>query len=94
MSGMQVDRATAPSSPSLESYLRERVEELLRTVPADRLEGLYPAIMRDVERTLLETVLAHVEGSRQEAARILGLHRNTLRHRLRVNGLDARGMRP
>lgn len=93
MSGKPIERASAPSSPSLEAYLRGRVEELLRTVPADRLEGLYPAIMRDVERTLLETVLLHVEGSRQEAARILGIHRNTLRHRLRANGLDADGMR-
>lgn len=94
MSGKPVERASAPSSPSLESYLRDRVEELLRTVPAERLEGLYPAIMRDVERTLLETVLAHVDGCRQDAARILGLHRNTLRQRLRVNGLDAGGTRP
>lgn len=76
------------SSPALETFLRDRVRELLRTVPANRLEGLYPAIMRDVERTLLDEVLAHAGGCRQDAARILGLHRNTLRLRLRATGLD------
>ena len=88
MSAEPTETAPAADAPALGEFLRSRLEELLRTVPSDRLEGLHPAILRDVERTLLETVLAHVDGRRQDAARILGLHRNTLRLRLRAVGLE------
>lgn len=89
MSATPIDMTSDATVPALQNFVRDRVRELLRTHPANHLEGLYPALMRDVERTLLETVLEHVQGHRQEAARILGLHRNTLRLRLRATGLDA-----
>lgn len=84
------DEATSgdtPEAPGLAAFLRERVELLLAHDTDDRLEGLYPVLMREVERTLLETVLAHTGGHRERAARLLGLHRNSLALRLRAVGL-------
>lgn len=48
---------------------------------------LYHAIIAQVERPLLAGVLARVHGNQLEAARILGINRNTLRKRLRSLGL-------
>lgn len=88
MSATPIEMTTDATVPVLQTFVRDRVRDLLQTNTTHRLEGLYPALMRDVERSLLDTVLEHVQGHRQEAARILGLHRNTLRLRLRATGLD------
>jgi DNA-binding protein Fis len=72
---------------SLAEVLRRRVRRLLAELEGSRVEGLYPVVMREVERSLLETVLAHTSGRREQAAEILGLHRNSLRLRLRALGL-------
>lgn len=87
-------RADSPSrtSPeeeeSLVSVLADRVRRMLSVHPRTPIEGLYPAIMREVERTLLATVLDYTKGHREEASTILGLHRNSLRRRLRAVGLE------
>lgn len=82
------DPSRAHDDEALSLILRRRVERLLTELDGTRVEGLYPVVMREVERSLLETVLDHVGGRREEAARILGLHRNSLRLRLRATGLD------
>jgi DNA-binding protein Fis len=73
----------------LGDFVRRRVESLLTTLSGAPVEGLYPVVMREVERTLLSAVLAHTHGRRADAARILGLHRNSLRHRLSALGLSS-----
>lgn len=74
---------------SLAELLRRRVERLLSELSGTQIEGLYPVIMREVERSLLQTVLVHTGGAKERAAEILGLHRNSLRLRLRAMGLAA-----
>ena len=74
---------------SLAEVLRARVERLLAQLAGTKVEGLYPVVMREVERALLATVLAHTQGRKEDAARILGLHRNSLGLRLRAVGLEA-----
>jgi DNA-binding protein Fis len=41
-----------------------------------------------VEPPLLEATLAHTGGNRATAARLLGIHRTTLRQKLREGGAD------
>jgi Fis family transcriptional regulator len=93
-----ISKASAPhaqvsdgpsADESLALVLRRRVEALLSQLAGTEVEGLYPVVMREVERSLLETVLAHTGGQREAASRILGLHRNSLRLRLRAVGLAA-----
>ena len=64
-------------------------------VPAASRTGLYVDFSRGnctlaaVEKQLLQAALAHTKGNISEAARLLGLTRGGLRHRLEKLGLDA-----
>jgi DNA-binding NtrC family response regulator len=49
--------------------------------------GLHARLLATVERPFLEAVLEHCEGNQTTAAALLGLHRSTLRQRLRELGL-------
>ena len=47
-----------------------------------------PQTLRDVEREHIRAVLARTAGNKLKAARILGIPRPTLYHRMRKLGLD------
>jgi Fis family transcriptional regulator, factor for inversion stimulation protein len=49
--------------------------------------NLYAMVIRQVERPLLESVMARVAGNQTQAAEILGITRNTLRRKLTDHGL-------
>ena len=46
-------------------------------------EGLYDRILCEVERPLIELSLAATRGNQIQAARLLGVNRNTLRKKIR-----------
>ena len=50
--------------------------------------ALLDAALPEFERTLIRTALAHAQGHRQEAARLLGWGRNTLTRKIRELKLD------
>jgi Fis family transcriptional regulator len=54
----------------------------------DTVPGVYNAVIEEVERPLLKTVLARVNGNQTHAARVLGINRNTLRKKMRALGLN------
>lgn len=66
--------------------------QLTRYINADRqvlpASGLYDRVMNEVERPLLRLVLNLVNGNKIQAARILGINRNTLLKKLRQHGLE------
>ena len=49
---------------------------------------LYERFLQLVEPPLLEAVLRHCHGNRAAAAHLLGLHRATLRQKMRRHGLS------
>jgi two-component system nitrogen regulation response regulator GlnG len=51
-------------------------------------EGQYAAAIGPVEEALIRRAMAGTDGNQSAAADLLGLHRNTLRHKLRQLGLD------
>jgi two-component system nitrogen regulation response regulator GlnG len=70
---------TPREAPGLESFIRGR----LRPDACD----LYAETHRQVDRLLLRRVLAYTRGSQQKAASLLGIARQTLRLKLREQGL-------
>lgn len=67
--------------------LRDFTEEALRTYFA-QLNGhspgdLYGLVLREVEQPLLKAVMEFARGNQSRAADILGIHRGTLRKKLK-----------
>lgn len=50
--------------------------------------GLYGRVLREVERPLIARTLGATRGNQVQAARLLGLNRNTLRKKIRELGVD------
>lgn len=94
--------ATPPASdlapdPGIEAAVRAMIDRLGRHEPRALDDGsLYARIIAEVERPLIEAMLARHGGNQLRAARAIGLNRNTLRKRLDVLGIDVgvRSMAP
>lgn len=50
--------------------------------------GLYARMLREIEPPLLREVLAWCDGNQTRAAETLGIHRATLRKKMREFGID------
>ncbi|MCZ3162886.1 helix-turn-helix domain-containing protein, partial [Acinetobacter baumannii] len=83
-----------PSTPmigdaGIEAAIRARLERLAIEEPAALDDGtLYDRIIAEVERPLIEALLARHGQNQLRAARALGINRNTLRKRLDMLGIQ------
>jgi two-component system nitrogen regulation response regulator GlnG len=73
------DRPPVSDSLDLADFIERRL---------DGPPGLHEAVVAEVERLLFTRVLSHTRGNLTQASELLGLSRPTLRHRLRVLGLE------
>jgi DNA-binding NtrC family response regulator len=73
---------------SADSTLEEMAERYAATVQADD-GAIYQAAIAPLERALIRRALDQADGNQSLAAERLGLHRNTLRNKIRQYGLDA-----
>jgi two-component system nitrogen regulation response regulator GlnG len=79
------------SDPGIAEAVRHLVERIARERPGALDDGtLYDRVIGEVERPLIEAMLARHAGNQLRAARALGLNRNTLRKRLDTLGISAR----
>jgi DNA-binding NtrC family response regulator len=80
------------ANPSVEAQLGRLAGEWAAQQefgPPDTAAGdLYARFLKVTEPALLEAVLAQCNGNRAAAARILGIHRATLRQKMRDHGMD------
>ncbi|KQT32473.1 nitrogen regulation protein NR(I) [Sphingomonas sp. Leaf412] len=76
----------------IEAAVRAMIDRLARNDPAALDDGsLYDRVIGEVEKPLIEAMLARHGGNQLRAARAIGLNRNTLRKRLDVLGIDPVG---
>jgi Fis family transcriptional regulator len=75
-------------SPTLGECMASSVRRYLADLDGTPCrEGLYVRLLREVEAPLLREVLAWSDGNQSRAADVLGIHRATLRKKLRELGI-------
>ena len=81
--------ATGAGADDLESAVHARLSAIARETPQVLEDGtLYDRIIGEVERPLIEAMLARYGGNQLRAAKAMGINRNTLRKRLDDLGID------
>ncbi|HET7301144.1 MAG TPA: nitrogen regulation protein NR(I) [Oleiagrimonas sp.] len=69
-------------TPEVQADWTEALRAWAESELAANRDQLYRRASEDMERTLIDVVMRHVDGHRQRAARLLGLGRNTLTRKL------------
>ncbi len=72
----------------LRDCVRKAMDKYFRDLDGERPGGLYQLVLAEVERPLLESVMAHARGNQSHAADYLGISRSTLRKKLKLYQLD------
>lgn len=75
----------APKSP-LREHVAQSVRRYLRDLDGSDADDVYEIVLREMEIPLFVEVLNHCEGNQSRAA-LLGIHRATLRKKLKEYGL-------
>lgn len=89
MLGGVMPSTSAVGDAGIDAAIRARIERLAIEEPAALDDGtLYDRIIAEVERPLIEALLARHGQNQLRAARALGINRNTLRKRLDILGID------
>ncbi|WP_159016584.1 DNA-binding transcriptional regulator Fis [Cognatiluteimonas profundi] len=80
-----------PNRASARAPLREHVatsvRRYLRDLDGSSADDLYEIALRELEIPLFAEVLNHCDGNQSRAAAMLGIHRATLRKKLRDYGI-------
>jgi Fis family transcriptional regulator len=84
----RLDAAHRPApQPTLRDHVAKAVRRYLGDLDGADTENLYEVTLREIEIPLFAEVLRHCEGNQSRAAAMLGIHRGTLRKKLKDYGL-------
>ena len=78
---------SAPRAP-LREHVATSVRRYLGDLNGSDADNLYQIALRELEIPLFLEVLSHCDGNQSRAANMLGIHRATLRKKLREYGID------
>lgn len=88
----QASATSAVADPDLAVAIRQLIDRIARERPEALDDGtLYDRVIGEVERPLIEAMLARHGHNQLRAARAMGINRNTLRKRLDTLGIPVRG---
>ena len=79
---VSIDRPDANRAP-LRDHVANSVRRYLRALDGSDTDDLYSIALRELEIPLFAEVLRHCDGNQSRAAAMLGIHRATLRKKLR-----------
>lgn len=88
MSTDRPDSVRTGSRPPLRDHVAVAVRRYLRDLDGSATDNLYQIALRELEIPLFLEVLQHCQGNQSRAATMLGIHRATLRKKLREYGLE------
>jgi Fis family transcriptional regulator len=77
----------AAPKPTLREHVALSVRHYLHDLDGCEANDMYEIVLREMEIPLFVEVLNHCEGNQSRAAALLGIHRATLRKKLREYGL-------
>jgi len=69
----------------LEENLNRKIERLVLEMCTQQIQ--LPLALREFEKMYLQAILRRCGGNRTRAAQVLGIHRNTLAHKIESHGL-------
>ncbi|QMT33188.1 Fis family transcriptional regulator [Conchiformibius steedae DSM 2580] len=73
--------------PDIAQCIEQNLDKYFHDLQGENPSDVYAMVLLQVERPLLGYVLNMCGGNQSQAARILGLNRNTLRKKLAEQGL-------
>lgn len=76
------------SGPQLRQLVRSTVEQYLHDMGDTPPDNLHDVLISEIEKPLIETVLARTDGNQSRSAQILGITRATLRNRIQRYQID------
>lgn len=63
------------------------LKQYFHTLDGEPAHNVYDMVISQVEKPLLQYIMAHCSGNQSKAAEVLGLNRNTLRKKLNEHNL-------
>ncbi len=83
----QVFRPSQGAPLSFESFLEEKLADLVERMGGLERGDIYTMVLQRVEKPLITLVLRKTEGNQVRAANLLGINRNTLRKKIKELGI-------
>ncbi len=72
----------------IKQQIKNALDEYMEQSDENMLCNLYNIVLGEVEKVLLESVMERVNHNQTQAARLLGINRNTLRRKLEKHDLS------
>jgi Fis family transcriptional regulator len=70
------------STNDIAECVRRSLNRYFRDLDGEKPTAIYDMVLRNVEQSMLETVMKQADGNQTVAAEMLGINRNTLRRKL------------